>query len=212
MLSEHKQGMDLRRLRTFVVVAEQGTVSSAAKTLRITQPALSRQLQDLQGEFGVRLFDHVGRRLRLTAEGAELVPTCRNLLSQADNVLEHARSLAHGDSGELNVGAPPHLIASVFPGFLRQFAAKYPRVRVKTVEAGSVDQLELMRRGELHATVGVLGGKGVGICRLPAAPGQTSGCLQSRRRLFVREEGGDTRPRRRALASSGAGIWHAEVV
>ena len=86
--------MDLRRLHTFVVVAEQGTVSSAAKTLRITQPALSRRLQDLQAEFGVRLFDHVGRRLRLTAEGAELVPTCRNLLNQADNVLEHARSLA----------------------------------------------------------------------------------------------------------------------
>ena len=126
--------MDLKRLRTFVVVAEQGTVSSAAKTLRITQPALSRQLQDLQAEFGVRLFDHVRRRLRLTAEGAELVPTCRSLLSQADNVLEHARSLAHGDSGELNVGASPHMIASVFPGFLRQFAAKYPRVRVKTVE------------------------------------------------------------------------------
>ena len=148
--------MDLRRLRTFVVVAEQGTVSSAAKTLRITQPALSRQLQDLQAEFGVRLFDHVGRRLRLTAEGAELVPTCRNLLSQADNVLEHARSLAQGDSGELNVGATPHMIASVFPGFLRQFAAKYPRVRVKTVEAGSVDQRELLRRGELHAAVGFL--------------------------------------------------------
>ena len=56
MLTRHKQGMDLRRLRTFVVVAEQGTVSSAAKTLRITQPALSRQLQDLQAEFGVRLL------------------------------------------------------------------------------------------------------------------------------------------------------------
>src|SRR6516165_681220 len=115
--------MDLRRLHTFVVVAEQGTVSSAAKTLRITQPALSRRLQDLQAEFGVRLFDHVGRRLRLTTEGAELVPTCRNLLNQADNVLEHARSLAQGDSGELNVGSTPHMIASVFPGFLRQFAA-----------------------------------------------------------------------------------------
>src|SRR6516225_2592160 len=129
--------MDLRRLRTFVVVAEQGTVSSAATTLRITQPALSRQLQDLQAEFGVRLFDHVGRRLRLTAEGAELVPTCRGRL---------------------------------------------------------------------------LGGKADGICRLPAAAGQTSGCLQSHRRLLIREEGRGTRPRRRALASSSAGIWHAEVV
>src|SRR5215831_7173287 len=188
--------MDLKRLRTFVVVAEQGTVSGAAKTLRITQPALSRQLQDLQAEFGVRLFDHVGRRLRLTAEGAELVPTCRNLLSQADHVLEHARSLAHGDSGELNVGAPPHLIASVFPGFLRQFAAKYPRVRVKIINAAG----RTTRRGRL------LGGKADGICRLPAAPSQTPSCLQSHRRLLVHAEGGGQRPRRRALASSGAGF------
>src|SRR5215472_6486757 len=112
MPSVHWWAMDLKRLRTFVTVAEQGTVSSASERLRITQPALSRQLQDLQAEFGVQLFDHVRRRLRLTAEGAELVPTCRSLLSQADNVLEHARSLAHGDSGELNVGASPHMIAS----------------------------------------------------------------------------------------------------
>ena len=146
--------MDLKRLRTFVVVAEQGTVSGAAKTLRITQPALSRQLQDLQAEFGVALFDQVGRRLRLTAEGAELVPACRNLLGQADSLLEHARSFVQGDTGELNVGAPAHLIASVFSGFLREFAAKYPRVHVRTVEAGSVDQLELLRRGDLHAAIG----------------------------------------------------------
>ena len=99
-----------------------------------------------------------------------MVPTCRNLLSQAANVLEHARSLAHGDSGELNVGAPPHLIASVFPGFLRQFAAKYPRVRVKTVEAGSVDQLELMRRGELHAAVGFLEAKQTEFVAYPLPP------------------------------------------
>jgi len=150
--------MDLKRLRTFVVVAEQGTVSSAAKTLRITQPALSRQLQDLQAEFGVALFDQVGRRLRLTAEGAELVPACRSLLGQADGLLEHARSLAQGDSGELKIGAPAHLIASVFSGVLREFAAKYPRVHVRTVEAGSVDQPELLRRGDLHAAVGFLNG------------------------------------------------------
>jgi DNA-binding transcriptional LysR family regulator len=162
--------MDLRRLRTFVVVAEQGTVSSAAKTLRITQPALSRQLQELQAEFGVRLFDHVGRRLQLTAEGAELVPTCRNLLSQADNVLEHARSLAQGDSGELNVGATAHMIATVFPGFLRQFAVKYPRVRVKTIEAGSVDQLELLRRAELHTAVAFLEGRETEFVAYPLPP------------------------------------------
>jgi DNA-binding transcriptional LysR family regulator len=78
--------MDLKRLRTFVTVADRGTVSGAAQALRITQPALSRQLQDLREEFGVPLFEQVGRRLQLTTEGADLLPTCRSLLTQADTV------------------------------------------------------------------------------------------------------------------------------
>ena len=60
--------MDLRRLRTFVAVAELGTVSRAALHLRISQSALSRQISDLEQEFRVRLFDRVGRRLVLTAD------------------------------------------------------------------------------------------------------------------------------------------------
>ena len=61
--------MELRRLRTFVTVAELGTVSKAAVRLRITQPALSRQIIELQNELRLRLFDRVGRGLVLTAEG-----------------------------------------------------------------------------------------------------------------------------------------------
>lgn len=146
--------MDLKRLQTFVTIAEQGGISAAAAaSLRITQPALSRRLQELQAEFGVPLFDQVGRRLRLTAEGTELLPLCRSLLNKADDLLAHARSLSQGDSGVLRVGATAHIIANFFPGFLRQFAAVYPRVQVEAVEAGGVDQLDLIRRGELHAAI-----------------------------------------------------------
>jgi LysR family cyn operon transcriptional activator len=150
--------MDLKRLRTFVAVADSGTVSAAAELLRITQPALSRQIKDLQAEFGVALFDRVGRRLRLTAEGAELVGISRMLLGQADALLEYARSLSRGDIGELSVGATAHTIATVFPAFLRDFNARYPRVHVRTVEAGGIDQRELVRRGALHAAIAVLEG------------------------------------------------------
>lgn len=162
--------MDLRRLRTFVTVAELGTVSGAADTLRITQPALSRQLQDLKAEFGVALFEPVGRRLRLTAEGAELLPACRALLGEADRLLEHARSLSLGDSGELRVGATPHTIANVFPRFLRRFGASFPKVQVRTVEAGGIDQWDMLRRGELHAAVSLLEGNEDGFVAHPLPP------------------------------------------
>src|SRR5260370_39704979 len=72
--------MDLRRLRTFVAVAEQGTVSKAALCLRTTQPALSRQIRDLQQELGLRLFNRVGRGLVLTAEGEQFLGDCRGAL------------------------------------------------------------------------------------------------------------------------------------
>jgi DNA-binding transcriptional LysR family regulator len=146
--------MDLRRLRTFVAVADLGTISAAAVALRTAQPALSRQLQDLQAEFGVALFEQVGRRLRLTAEGAELLPACRALLEGSSALIDRARALVEGDRGELRVGATPHTIASVFPGFLREFAKAHPHVRIRPIEAGGVTQVEMLRRGELHVAVG----------------------------------------------------------
>lgn len=150
--------MDLKKLRTFVTVAELGTVSLAAETLRITQPALSRQLQDLQAEFGVALFAQVGRRLRLTAEGAALLPECRSLLGHAETLAERGRSLTHGDRGVLRVGATPHLIANFFPGLLHKFAATFPDVRVQTVEGGGLQHLEALRSGDLHAAITALEG------------------------------------------------------
>ena len=90
--------MDLRRIRTFVAVAEQGGVSRAALSLHIAQPALSRQIMALQEELGFQLFERVGRRLSLTGEGEEFLSDCRSLLSHAGSVVERAQSLRRGRS------------------------------------------------------------------------------------------------------------------
>src|SRR5690242_13621020 len=95
--------MDLRRLRTFVAVAELGTVSKAALHLHISQSALSRQLSDLEQELRVRLFDRVGRRLVLTAIGEALLGDCRGVLGHAHSLAERAELLSRGDSGVLKV-------------------------------------------------------------------------------------------------------------
>src|SRR5262245_34717683 len=85
--------MDLRRIRTFVTVAELGTVSKAAVRLRVAQPALSRQISELEQELGLKLFDRVGRRLVLTGEGEQLLGDCRGLLGYASAVGERAQLL-----------------------------------------------------------------------------------------------------------------------
>src|SRR5262245_47887516 len=95
--------MEIKHLRTFVAVAEHGTVSAAADLLHITQPALSRQIESLEAEFGFQLFARSGRRLLLTTQGDELLADCRTLLSQVSALADQAQALRQGDTRVLRI-------------------------------------------------------------------------------------------------------------
>ena len=143
--------MDLRHARTFVAVAELGTVSKAAQQLRIAQPALSRQISHLERELGLKLFDRVGRRLMLTGEGEQLLGDCRTLLSCAMVVGERAQQLQGGETGVLKVASSPQIIEGTMPEFLRRYAQRYPKVQVKLTEAiGWADTVRMLERGEVQ--------------------------------------------------------------
>jgi DNA-binding transcriptional LysR family regulator len=151
MPQRHKDDeMDLRQVRTFVTVADLGTVSAASEELHTTQPALSRQIANLEDQIGLRLFDRVGRRLLLTAEGAQLLDNCRGLLNAARAIGEQAEGLRRGDSGVLRVSASPHLIEGLFPDFLRDYAEVYPNVQVRLVDAVGLHLLDMLGNGEIH--------------------------------------------------------------
>ena len=142
--------MDFRELRSFVATADLGTVSRAAEQLHLTQPALSRQIANLEDELGLRLFDRVGRRLLLTSEGAQLLKDCRGLLNYSRAVREHAEGLRRGDAGLLRVAASPHLIEGLFPKFLRAYEKRYPNVQVRLVDAIGPQVFEMLEKGEIH--------------------------------------------------------------
>jgi DNA-binding transcriptional LysR family regulator len=148
--------MDLRRLKTFAAVAEHGTVSEAAKVLHTTQPALSRQIADLQLDLGLRLFDRVGRRLVLTAEGEQILDDCRALLIQAGMIKDRAQSLRRGDAGTLRVVASPQILENVLPEFLHVHAARDPDVKIKLIEAAALDHFGMLERGEVHLAITVI--------------------------------------------------------
>jgi DNA-binding transcriptional LysR family regulator len=141
--------MDLRHARTFVTVAELGTVSKAALRLRIAQPALSRQISALEQEFGLKLFDRVGRRLVLTGEGETMVGDCRGLLEYASALGERAHQLRRGGASVLKVAAPPQFIEGVISDFLHRYSERYPNVEVKLVEAIGAETLTMLERGEI---------------------------------------------------------------
>jgi DNA-binding transcriptional LysR family regulator len=143
--------MNLRYARTFVTVAELGTVSKAAMRLRIAQPALSRQISAFEQELGLKLFDRVGSRLVLTGEGEQLLSDCRGLLNYASALGERAQLLRRGDTGVLKVAAGPQFIEGAVSDFLNRYAERYPNVKVTLIEAlGWPDILGMFERGEIH--------------------------------------------------------------
>jgi DNA-binding transcriptional LysR family regulator len=142
--------MDLRHARTFVTVAELGTVSKAALRLHIAQPALSRQITAFEEELGLKLFDRVGRRLVLTSEGEQLLDDCRGLLNYAGGIGERAQLLKRGDTGVLKVAGSPQHIESVLSTFLHRYARSYPRVEVQLFEAAGLDIVIMLERNEIH--------------------------------------------------------------
>jgi DNA-binding transcriptional LysR family regulator len=148
--------MDIRHARTFVTIAELGSVSKAALRLRIAQPALSRQLSNLEAELRLKLFDRFGRRLALTGEGEQLLGECRNLLRCANAVGEQAQLLRRGDTGVLKVSGSPQVIESVFSGFLHRYAKRYPNVEVKLIEAVGTQTLRCIWGKTSHIRRGLL--------------------------------------------------------
>src|SRR5215204_3794994 len=154
MPNRHKlHGMDLRHFRTFVTVAEEGTVSKAALRLRVAQPALSRQINDLESELGIRLFDRIRRRLILTGEGEQLLGECRVILGAVGALAERAQLLRRADAGVLKVGATGQMIDGVFSNFLHRYGERRPNVQIKLSEATGPTLLAMLERGELHVCI-----------------------------------------------------------
>jgi len=145
--------MDLRHLRTFVTVAEQGTVSKASLRLHIAQPALSRQIKELEEELGLRLFDRVRGRLILTGDGEQLLGESRIVLGAAGAFSERAQRLRRADTGILKIAVTPQTLEGVFSTFLHQYGKQRPNVQIKLTEAVGSNLLALLERGEVHITI-----------------------------------------------------------
>src|SRR6266849_2431678 len=150
MHAEHGQTMELRHLRSFVAVADSGSISLAARRLNITQPALSRQIQDLERDMGVRLFDRIGRRMILTGDGGDLLGRTRRVLADVDALQGRARALGGAEGGILRIGAPPQFIESALPEVLAAYRRARPGVEVLLVEDGANPLLRRVQHGELH--------------------------------------------------------------
>src|ERR1019366_1570003 len=122
-------GMELRQLRYFVAVAEQGNISQAAKRIFLTQSALSRQIKALEDEIGQCLLERQAHSIRLTPVGEALLREARELLQHADQMLERVR--VAGCGLRLRVGYAPSLAAGLLSGAVESFTQTHPNASVE---------------------------------------------------------------------------------
>ena len=142
--------MELRHLRYFVRVAEDLNFTKAAVALRVAQPALSRQVQDLEDEIGVDLLLRGPRGVSLTAEGKLFATEAKQILANADAAVENVRALARGEYGTLQVGYAPSPTVDMLPPALAAFRKAVPRVTVNLHDLAGDEISAGLRRGELE--------------------------------------------------------------
>ena len=142
--------LELRLLHYFVAVAETEHVGRAAERLHVSQSPLSRQVRQLEGLLGLRLFDRERQRVRLTDEGRWLLGQAREVIARAERMERDAARMAQGEVGRVTVGfVKSSMWSHVLPQALRRFRALRPAVRVELRTMRSADQAEAILRGDI---------------------------------------------------------------
>ena len=145
--------MELRHLRYFAAVAEALNFTRAAARLRVAQPALSRQVADLEEELGVDLLKRTSRGVLLTEEGKFFLAEAREILKRAQESMSKVRAVARGETGELRVGFLAPLDLHMLPRALAEFQRTTPGVTVALHDLGSDELCDELRNGTLHLAV-----------------------------------------------------------
>src|ERR1043166_4924348 len=127
--------MELRHLRYLVAIADAGSFSRAAETLRVAQPALTRQIHDLEAELDAELFDPAARRATPTETGDACVRLARHVIQDTEAAVRRARMSSVGVMGRLVISAGPiPLRTGIVPALVERIAAKYPGISLQIEE------------------------------------------------------------------------------
>lgn len=142
--------MEIRELRAFSAVAEQGSFSGAARGLHVSQSALSQTIRSLERQLGVRLLERHSAGVTVTDTGALLLREARALLAQHDRVVAEVTGQAAAAPAILRVGVPLELPGSLLPRALADMRAAFPQTRAEISHAASAAQLAALAAGDLH--------------------------------------------------------------
>ena len=144
--------MELRQLRYFIAVGEEQHYGRAAQRLRVAQPALSRQIQNLEAEIGFKLFERLPRGVKITAAGEFLLKDARRILQEVNDAAKSAKRIASGLSGTLRIGFVQSLSwRGIVPESLRNVRERQPDAELQLKPLSSTEQICAVQSGSLDA-------------------------------------------------------------
>jgi DNA-binding transcriptional LysR family regulator len=145
----------LKQLRAFCHTARTGSITLAAESLFLSQPSVSLQIQALEREFGITLFERRGPHIKMTPEGETLYKLAEPLVEGIDKLHEtFAEQFGVLESGELNIAAGESTILYILPEPMKLFAEAYPHIRLKLHNVTGRDGLAMLRADEVDFAVG----------------------------------------------------------
>ena len=137
-------GMEIKDMRAFYAIVEEGNISHAAQRLGIAQPALSRQMKRLETQLGVQLFERGSRRIRLTDAGRVLYSRVEHILGMVDGTVREITEIGAGVSGCIRLGTITTSGAMLLPELISEFHRRYPQVTFQLWEGEGTRILELL--------------------------------------------------------------------
>ncbi len=142
--------MRMRQLRYFEAVAEELHFGRAAERLHIQQPPLSRQIQKLEEDLGVQLFDRTNRKVELTDAGKYFLEEAKGMLKNQSRARSTLQAMGDGNAGKLHVSFVYLVLSTAFPSIIADFIKKYPAVEVALHDETSFQQIESVSDGTRH--------------------------------------------------------------
>ncbi|MBS6679197.1 MAG: LysR family transcriptional regulator [Clostridiales bacterium] len=141
--------MDIRQLRYFTAIVEEGTLTGAARRLNMTQPPLTAQLRLLEEELKCPLFTRDGKRLHLTEAGHHFYERAQRILGMCDAAVTEMADFQEGAMGTLRIGVISSVKDQLFPRWICCFWKKYPNIRYEIYSANTYQLLEQLQNGQI---------------------------------------------------------------
>ena len=141
--------MDIKQLKTFICVAETGSLSAASDRLRLAQPALSRQIKLLEHGSGAQLFHRSVKGMTLTESGEKLLSRVSGIIRQLEQAVDEVRSSAESITGNVAIGLMPSINSVLAVRLIEKVKNELPHVTLRIVEGYSGNLIEWLHRGDL---------------------------------------------------------------